>query len=73
MYQISYMTKRGGGCLNNVPTNEAAQVEILKLFKRRIEAKVKKDGVIIGEVIRHDLGIFDNPRQRWTWYIDTEA
>lgn len=73
MYQIRHSTKRGGSGIITVPTNERLQAELLKLYKQRLKATAEKDGVVIGEVCKHDDCIFDNPRQKWTWYLDTEA
>jgi len=65
MYQIKHKTKRGGGCVHTLPTNNAVMEQIIKLFKQRLDARAEKDGIVIGEVYKIN--------GKWNWYLDTQA
>ena len=61
MIQLIYKTRQGASKIKTIP-NGLLDVELEKLYRRKIEAKARLNGEIVGEVIK------DHPEMGWSWW-----
>ena len=66
MYQVTYMDRKGAGCMRAF--SNAARVEKFISTLRR-EATVRQDGKIVGGV-EDCTGKFDDKRLKWFWWLE---
>lgn len=66
MYLVRYTNKKGGSCMATFGTIEQLENKAASLLKQRIEARIYKDGELIGRVWRDDSQQF-----KWSYSIET--
>lgn len=64
--QVTYLDRKGAGCMRSFPDRESCQAFISKL---RCIATVRENGEEIGKV-EYRPGDADDSRVKWIWWIE---
>ena len=66
MYQVTYMNKKGAGCMRAF--SDTAKVEKF-ISTLRHEATVRQNGEVVGG-IEYRPGEWDDKRLKWFWWLE---